>query len=380
MKKALIAALVFLMICCPFSVLAESVRINDGSYPNVRSEPSTAGSIIGNAKSNQVYDLLSTSGSWYKIRLEDGKEGWIANGMATVITSHATANAYQQTYIAMLEEFDRGNYADAYIAAEIVYEADAEYQEIVNYYHYLTALQVYLPEGRYEEAFHTFQALALRQFQKSEGYAAYALGCQYMNDGNNDAALKQFKAAFTNGIDAAYQKIQDCEKNQSPEPQPLEITYSANGFAVTEIKARLLDRTYIDIFQGEDDAARRRTYYETVFNVPEGDTKYDLFAAPADLRSIPVSALGSSELVLCLRYTQFADSAEAVEGKLILEGLPSGTVEKAFSLQELHKTGLIFIGADELVPDLSLWRAGSCRLILMLNGQAAYACNIALVP
>ena len=60
------------------------VKINEGKNPNIRSEPSTEGKILGNAKSGQVYELLDTSGNWYKIRLANGKEGWIAKSMATV--------------------------------------------------------------------------------------------------------------------------------------------------------------------------------------------------------------------------------------------------------------------------------------------------------
>ena len=144
---------------------------------------------------------------------------------------------YQQVYIAMLEEFERGNYADAYIAATIVYEANPAYPEIVNYYNYLTALQEYLPEGKYKEAYDVFQALALRQFQKSEGYAAYALGCQYVRDDHYEAALEQFKAAFINGIDAAYQKIQDCQKTiiKNTYDRALELQHQKEYLAAAEI-------------------------------------------------------------------------------------------------------------------------------------------------
>ena len=338
------------------------------------------------------------------------------------------SSAYRQAYIAMLEEFERGNYADAYIAAEIVYGADPNYEQIVSYYNYLTALQVYLPSEQYKEAYDTFYALSLRKFQKSEGYAAYALGCQYEKDMDYAAALEQYQIAFKNNIDKAYQRIQECQKkisemrynlalelqrqkeflaaaeifeslkNDYPDAQEkakacydaaaveqrleqskLEITYSANGFAVDDVNARLLDRTYIDYFPGKDDTTRRLSYYEKVFNIPAGDTTYDLFAAPVDLGEIPAKALGRSELVLCLHYIQRAASSETVEGKLILEGLASGTIEKTVSLYGFQKTGLIFIGTDELVPDAVLWRAGTYRLFLMLDGLTAYTCVFELV-
>ena len=69
----------------PTKASIKNVRINEGNKPNVRSKPSTDGKIVGQAKPKQIYELLDTSGTWYKIRLEDGTEGWIAGGMATVI-------------------------------------------------------------------------------------------------------------------------------------------------------------------------------------------------------------------------------------------------------------------------------------------------------
>lgn len=58
------------------------VRINEGSNPNVRSKPASDGQKVGNAKSGKIYDLLEEKDGWFKIRLEDGSEGWIAGGMA----------------------------------------------------------------------------------------------------------------------------------------------------------------------------------------------------------------------------------------------------------------------------------------------------------
>lgn len=170
------------------------------------------------------------------------------------------------------------------------------------------------------------------------------------------------------------------ENHSTPAPAFTDApTYHANGFSVDEIRARLLDRTYISAFPGEDDTARRISYYETVFNVPENDTTYDLFAAPASLGEIPVEALKRSELVLCFHYTQNADSSDAIEGKLILNGGSFGAAEKEFSLNRLYDVGQIFVGLDELVPDASLWQVGSYRLSLMLDGLTAYTCSFELV-
>lgn len=121
------------------------------------------------------------------------------------------STAYQQAYLDMLEEFDRGNYEDAYTIAKIVYEADPTYEEIINYYQYLTALQDYLPEGKYKEAHALFEILALRQFRKSEGYAAFTQGCLSEAQGKYSDALGYFNSAFSNGIDEALEKIQECK-------------------------------------------------------------------------------------------------------------------------------------------------------------------------
>ena len=118
--------------------------------------------------------------------------------------------SYPQAYDAMLDRFERGIYTDAYTAAVQVYKANPAYKEIVNYYNYLTALQVHLPAGEYKEAYSIFQALSLRKFQKSEGYAAYALGCQYEADKDYVTALEQFSSAFANNVDEAWQKMQEC--------------------------------------------------------------------------------------------------------------------------------------------------------------------------
>lgn len=61
------------------------VRINNGSSPNVRSEPSASGEKVGNAKSGQTYELLDEMNNWYKIRLENGTEGWISGSMAKIV-------------------------------------------------------------------------------------------------------------------------------------------------------------------------------------------------------------------------------------------------------------------------------------------------------
>ena len=61
------------------------VRIIEGRSPAIRSIPSTQGAKIGMAEAGAVYELLEIEGKWYKIRLENGAEGWITSGMAEII-------------------------------------------------------------------------------------------------------------------------------------------------------------------------------------------------------------------------------------------------------------------------------------------------------
>lgn len=62
----------------------DTVVIVDGKNPAVRSMPSTKGEVIGEAKSGEMYMVLDSDLRWYKIRLENGMEGWIVKYYAEV--------------------------------------------------------------------------------------------------------------------------------------------------------------------------------------------------------------------------------------------------------------------------------------------------------
>ena len=154
--------------------------------------------------------------------------------------------------------------------------------------------------------------------------------------------------------------------------------YSKNGFYIDRVNARLLDRSYIGSFQGENDQEQRKNYYETVFNMAVDDKSFDLFAEPIDLGEVPIGAMKRSELVLCLHYKQDSASTDVVNGELILNGLESDAVQKEFSLNGLYETGQIYVGLDELVPDVSLWKIGTYQLKLMMDGLVACTYEIEL--
>ena len=60
-------------------------RIRSADNPNVRSEPGTSGKIIGHASASAEYEILDVSpGIWFKIRLENGRIGWISSKLGLV--------------------------------------------------------------------------------------------------------------------------------------------------------------------------------------------------------------------------------------------------------------------------------------------------------
>lgn len=56
---------------------AASVGIVTGSYVNVRSEAGLSGSVVAQLNKNTTVDVLGKQNGWYKIKLSDGREGWI---------------------------------------------------------------------------------------------------------------------------------------------------------------------------------------------------------------------------------------------------------------------------------------------------------------
>ena len=96
MKKR-IAMLLALALILSFAVptMADSVRIKEGSNPNVRSKPSTEGEIVEHARSGQTYELLDTSDNWYKIKMSDGTVGWISGGMVDEVIRGETKSEAQ---------------------------------------------------------------------------------------------------------------------------------------------------------------------------------------------------------------------------------------------------------------------------------------------
>jgi len=66
-------------------ILGAKVRIDPRKSPKVRSIPSTMGEQLGLAKAGEEYELLEIGERWYKIRLDNGVEGWVISGMAEIV-------------------------------------------------------------------------------------------------------------------------------------------------------------------------------------------------------------------------------------------------------------------------------------------------------
>lgn len=51
---------------------------NDNSHLNIRSGAGVSNSVIGNLKNGSEVEVLAEEGNWYKIRTEDGLEGYVS--------------------------------------------------------------------------------------------------------------------------------------------------------------------------------------------------------------------------------------------------------------------------------------------------------------
>ena len=64
--------------------IPRKVRIGKENV-DVRKTPSSKGQVLSSALGGKVYVLLDISGEWFKIRLNNSKEGWIPSNKATII-------------------------------------------------------------------------------------------------------------------------------------------------------------------------------------------------------------------------------------------------------------------------------------------------------
>ena len=69
----------------PGGIVSMRFTVRSSDNPNVRSEPAASGRIIGHASASAEYEVLDVSpGLWFRIRLENGKTGWISSKLGTI--------------------------------------------------------------------------------------------------------------------------------------------------------------------------------------------------------------------------------------------------------------------------------------------------------
>lgn len=61
-----------------------TVKDTPVGYLNVRKEPSTSGEKIAQVNPDEKYDYSEVENSWYKIKLDDGTEGWVSGDYITI--------------------------------------------------------------------------------------------------------------------------------------------------------------------------------------------------------------------------------------------------------------------------------------------------------
>lgn len=54
------------------------------NWANIRTEPSTSAALLTRCYPGTAMTLLATQGDWYKVKMPDGKVGWVHNSVAEI--------------------------------------------------------------------------------------------------------------------------------------------------------------------------------------------------------------------------------------------------------------------------------------------------------
>lgn len=76
MKTRIVSSLVILFVLV-MTIFANAETITITKDGNVRSGPATTESVIGKVKAGEKFDQINKSGEWCKVKLSDGKVGWV---------------------------------------------------------------------------------------------------------------------------------------------------------------------------------------------------------------------------------------------------------------------------------------------------------------
>ena len=106
-----------------------------------------------------------------------------------------------------------------------------------------------------------------------------------------------------------------------------------------------------------------------MFNVEEENHDFDSFAPIVDLQTLRLSDLKKSELVFAIFFTQTSETNEPISKKTSLKGLSSGVIEKTGEYLLLPSAGIIYIGLDDLVEEVSAWSPGNYHVAIYFEEQ-----------
>jgi N-acetylmuramoyl-L-alanine amidase len=88
MRVCLALGLVLSMVLRLLPVAAATPTVEAAaSRGDIRSGPSAVHEIMGEVRQGEKYAALEKRGDWYRIRLVDGREGWIHEKLVTVARS-----------------------------------------------------------------------------------------------------------------------------------------------------------------------------------------------------------------------------------------------------------------------------------------------------
>src|SRR5262245_35761892 len=75
--------IVLLLVCIRVTVAVDTLTIT-AARTNIRAKPDMTQTILATVQRGTVFSILEIHQGWYKIRLEDGREGWITKAAAQV--------------------------------------------------------------------------------------------------------------------------------------------------------------------------------------------------------------------------------------------------------------------------------------------------------
>jgi uncharacterized protein YgiM (DUF1202 family) len=91
-------------------VFAEGLGVGKitGNYVNVRSQGSLSGTVITQLQRDDIVTVIDKSNGWYKVKLSDGREGWVYGEYLVVRSSNNVSRGDTETTVGIVT----GNYVN----------------------------------------------------------------------------------------------------------------------------------------------------------------------------------------------------------------------------------------------------------------------------